>query len=364
MRKVVLAFLVLACCRISSGQEPLGVAVPAPRPSCVAVVAPNPFPVASWQLGEQMYHLLKAADHLEAAGMREEAGDIRRLAEKEKSTVLARIDALQAEVERLRRLVGEPQVLVHVKMVELSRTKLRKLGFDFSTPGHDSCEPRSGSLAGSQPFEFGIVDDGDPVLGIFEALRQDKLLRVLAEPTLVTVSGRPAYFHVGGEFPAPVPQGDGTVAIEYREYGTRVDLVPIVFGKGRIRLEFRTRVGEIDPSRTVEVEGQSCPGLNVREIDTGVELNAGQTLIIGGLVQSRAAEPVAEAAEESHASPAELADEKTGTAAEEIELLVLVRPEIVEAAGPKAFGGRPPRPAPSALPAVLEAKRPDVREAK
>jgi pilus assembly protein CpaC len=152
---------------------------------------------------------------------------------------------------------------------------------------------------------------------------------VLAEPTLVTLSGRPAFCHIGGEVPAPVTREDGTVAVEYREYGTRIDLVPIVLEGGRMRLELRARVGQIDPTRSVEVEGQTCPGLIVREVDTGVEMRAGQTLILGGLVRQRSAGSEQEPSAASEAAEAEDSDGEPATGEEESELLVLVEPQIV-----------------------------------
>ena len=369
MKKVAFACLVLGWCQTAYAQAPLPPVPTSPYRACVAAAVPGAsghrleaaVPGAS---GHRLEHLLKAAEHLEAAGMNVEAGKLRRQAEEEKQAVVARIDALQAEVERLRRLVDGPQqVLLKVKMVEISRSKMRKLGFDFAIAGTDSSKTVLLAPAAGRPFHFGVVDDDDPVLQLIEALRKNKLLRVLAEPTLVTLSGRPASFHSGGEIPVPVSREDGTVAIQHREYGTRVDLVPIALGQGRIRLEVRARVSQIDPSRTVEVQGQSCPGLNVRQIDTAVELNAGQTLIISGLAQDRAAKPVAYAPRKTYASPAEHVAEKTGTAAddrEETDLLIVITPEFVESSRrwPSRGQPTPPNRAWASPPAVAAEPKP------
>ena len=104
---------------------------------------------------------------------------------------------------------------------------------------------------------------------LIEALRKDNLVKVLAEPTLVTMSGRPASFLVGGEFPILVPSGIATATVEYKEFGTRVDFVPIVLGNGAIRLEVRPTVSEIDESRNVSVGTFTVPGLRTRTVDTG-----------------------------------------------------------------------------------------------
>jgi Flp pilus assembly secretin CpaC len=79
--------------------------------------------------------------------------------------------------------------------------------------------------------------------------------KLIAEPTLTTVSGRPAAFHVGNEFPILIPGGDNTVAVEYRQTGTRVDMVPIVTGKHRLQLEVRPSVTTLEKPSKFEFKG-------------------------------------------------------------------------------------------------------------
>ena len=75
---------------------------------------------------------------------------------------------------------------------------------------------------------------------MLDALRQDNLLKIMTEPTLVTESGRAASFNSGGEIPVPVPQSLGhALPIDWKKYGTQIDFVPIVLGNGKIRLEVR-----------------------------------------------------------------------------------------------------------------------------
>ncbi|REJ67270.1 MAG: histidine kinase [Planctomycetota bacterium] len=240
---------------------------------------------------------------------------------------------------------GVQQVLLHVKVMEVSRTKLRTLGFDFgATNGSDflvssisglisASAASSGSAVGlgGDTVRFGFVDGNNAFFGFLEALRQHDLMKILAEPTLVTVSGRAASFQSGGEFPILIPQSLGTVSIEYKRFGTQVDFVPIVLGNGRIRLEVRPRVSEIDETRSVTINDITVPGLRVREVDTGVEMQAGQTLALAGLVQNRI--------EARNLGIPALADLPYVGAAfrrvteenNEIELLILVTPELVEA---------------------------------
>jgi len=241
---------------------------------------------------------------------------------------------------------GVHQVLLHVKVMEVSRTKLRRLGFDWAkiTGGNVVASTISGLItaasggsvttSGDDTFSFGVVDGSSAFFGVLEALRQDNLAKVLAEPTLVTVSGRPAFFNVGGEIPVLVPQSLGSVSIEYKKYGTQLDFVPIVLGNGHIRLEVRPRVSEIDPSRTVTIGSVSVPGLRTREVETGVEMKAGQTLAIAGLVQLRTESENRGLPWISDVPYLGAAFRRVDNETNEIELLIMVTPELVEAVGP------------------------------
>ncbi|GAB6166968.1 pilus assembly protein N-terminal domain-containing protein [Thermostilla marina] len=258
---------------------------------------------------------------------------------------------------------GVHEVLLHVKVMEVSRTKLRELGFDWGqisgnstvrsspsgllsavNPAQTSYDPSVGIVidnpisavtSGGETFAFSVIDGGSAFFGVLEALRQDNLMKVLAEPTLVTVSGRPAFFQVGGEFPILVPQSLGTVSIEYKKYGTQVDFVPIVLGNGRIRLEVRPRVSEIDSARSVTINSTTVPGLRVREVDTGVEMQAGQTLAIAGLVQTRTEAERRGLPWVSDVPYLGMAFRKVMERQNEVELLILVTPELVDAMDPE-----------------------------
>jgi len=238
---------------------------------------------------------------------------------------------------------GVQQVLLHIKVMEVSRTKLRTLGFDFADFFSDGSMIASGvaemagqvvsgmANSGRSTFQFRIIGGGDSFYGFLEALRQDDLAKILSEPTLVTVSGRPAYFEVGGEIPYEVSQGLGAVSIEWKDYGTRVDFVPIVLGNGRLRLEVRPRVSEVDNTRSAT---SRAPAIKSREVDTGVELMAGQTLAIAGLVQTRIEAqnrglPIVSEVPYLGALFRRVREERN-----EIETLVLVTPELVEAMEP------------------------------
>jgi pilus assembly protein CpaC len=242
---------------------------------------------------------------------------------------------------------GVQQVLLDVKIMEVSRTKLRRLGVDWSYVNGDDfvvssvsqlidAVAASGGTAASNTgtVQFGIVSGNSSFFGVIDALRQNQLAKILAEPKLVAISGRPAYFRSGGELPILVPQSLGTVSIEYKQYGTQVDFVPIVLGENRIRLEVRPRVSELDEARGVSFNGNNIPGFRVREVDTAVEMDAGETLALAGLVQTKI-----DTVNRGIPYLAELPFfgvpfRKVEDQQNEVELLIMVRPQLIDSLSP------------------------------
>jgi pilus assembly protein CpaC len=236
---------------------------------------------------------------------------------------------------------GVQQVALHVKVMEVSRTKLRQLGLDWRFIGDNGfIEQGAGGLlaqvdagkpvgAGGDTIRFAIFGDASAFLGYLQALRSQDLVKILSEPTLVTMTGRPATFLSGGSFPIIVPSGLGNYTVQWRTYGTQVDFVPVVLGDGTIRLEVRGSVSELDPARGAALAGTVVPGITERNVDTSVEMQAGQSLALAGLLQNRV--------ESQNRGVPFLADvplvgrffsrveEKTN----EVELLVIVTPELI-----------------------------------
>ncbi len=205
---------------------------------------------------------------------------------------------------------GPSQVQLHVKVIEVQRTKLRELGFNFLLIGQQfyayngvgSLAPLSsaelpfggppsvtvgGSAFTNSNFQFAITGNNNIFQGFLHALQQEQLAKVLAEPVLVTTSGRPATVHSGGEFPVPVPQGFGNLSITWKEIGIKLEAVPIILGNGRLRLDLAPEVSERDYGNTVSINGQVVPGIASRSVNTQVEMRFGETLMIGGLISSR-----------------------------------------------------------------------------
>jgi pilus assembly protein CpaC len=249
---------------------------------------------------------------------------------------------------------GSQQVVLHVRVMEISRTKLRNLGFDFmnfsgsdfigSTPGGLITKAsattglfRGGgdfTSAGRETVQLGIINNPSGFVGMLEALKQENVLKVLAEPNIVTVSGRPAYFQVGGLVPYPQPTGFGNISVAFRPFGTQVDFVPIVLGNGNVRLEVKPAVSEIDPTLSLSIAGTAVPGFRTREVDTGVEMKFGQTLALAGLLQQRTTAVRQGIPYLMDIPYLGAAFRRNSNQINEVELLILVRPELAEGLDP------------------------------
>lgn len=245
---------------------------------------------------------------------------------------------------------GAQQVLLHVKIMEVSRTKLRQFGFDWgkitgqnvvmSGPGSlltdyaqsDWITPPGDLIRTTTPstFAFSVVNGGNAFYGVLDALRQDNLLKIMSEPTLVAINGQPASFISGGEFPVPVPQSLGTLSIEFKNYGADVKFVPIVLGNGKIRLEVSPKLSELDYSTGTTIAGTTVPGIKTRSVNTIVELMAGQTFAIAGIVQRRVEASNAGLPWISEVPYIGAAFRKVKENVNEVELIILVTPEFVE----------------------------------
>lgn len=354
MRRVLAVLLLANCATISVGQT-----TPAPAPPTVSVE-----PASSGSA--RVIHLRKAAHHLEAAGLVEEARRTRDVADKEQrlhdelQQQLAAQDALTKEIQRLRELTGQHEhVLVYVTVSELSLTKVREAnvivdGVDTELLKRSGIggvldagildEPEELGIASrdakvGETFGFRVIESEVRLSELTTALKKAGALKVLAEPVLATTSGRQASFSAGGEFPILVPQSNGESTIEYKKFGTQLDCLPIVLGNGRIRLEVRPRVSELDADHSIVVGDVTIPGLRTRQVDTAVEMNVGQTLVLAGLLQKRgakgaiASEPANAATEPrpTFPDPAHpLNAEPTENPIEEVELVVTVRTEFVD----------------------------------
>jgi len=201
--------------------------------------------------------------------------------------------------------VHDKQVQLKLRIVEVDRTRLEQLGINIFAGGRTAVGTTTGQFASTTTGSGSSLTVGDP-LNIFlynsklnvgltvQDLEQKQVLQVLAEPTLTTLSGLPARFLSGGEFPFPVVQG-GTgaataITIQFRPYGVKVDFTPTVNPDGSIRLKLSPEVSTLDYSNAVTISGFTIPALSTRRAETEVEIKDGQSFMVSGLLDHRTTE--------------------------------------------------------------------------
>jgi len=213
-------------------------------------------------------------------------------------------------------VAGVQQVLLEVRIAEVSRAALRSLGIQIFTGmdedffggsrinnlgGGDIGVPGGVLVGDTMPFQ--LVSDVTPAAAVtvfagvpradfeifIQALAENQYLKLLANPTLVALSGEEASFLAGGEFPIPIVQSSGggnSVTIQYKEYGVRVTFRPVVLGDGTIRLNTAPEVSNLSDVGAVVISGFRVPALTTRKAETTLELNSGQTFAMAGLLQN------------------------------------------------------------------------------
>lgn len=249
-------------------------------------------------------------------------------------------------------VIGVQQVALRAKIMEIQRGKIRQMGFNFfavgeqgylaSTPGaltplRSIALPFGGpptvealpSAFPSSTMSFGLTTDDFIFQGFIEALKTESLLKILAEPELVTVNGRPADFLSGGEFPVLVPQSLGTVSVQYKQFGVQLKFIPYILGQGRLRLEIEPEVSERDNANSITLNGNTIPALTTRRVQTQVEMNFGQTLAIAGLINGRSTEQSFKIPYLGDMPWIGAAFRRVRDDTAETELLILVTPELV-----------------------------------
>lgn len=122
-----------------------------------------------------------------------------------------------------------------------------------------------------------------------KALETRNLLETLAEPNVLAINGKPASFLTGGEFPFPMVQGGsgiGTVTISFREFGIRINFLPVITPRGTIQMQVAPEVSALDYANAVSFQGYTIPALSTRRVQTNVELESGQSFVIAGLLDN------------------------------------------------------------------------------
>jgi Flp pilus assembly secretin CpaC len=318
MKYIPLICVMLALSITAYGQQPGTIPI-LPMPG-----QPHPDPT-----GQRLQYLLKTVYDLEQAGNVQQATIVRQQADQERQALLRRLDSLQAEIEQIRRAIGAgPQVMVQIQVFEVSITKLKKLGFDWTKLSGESITKSGLDPASGRPQTFSAFSDGTAAQQMFESLRKDNLVKVLAEPILVTAGGRTAVFHGGSELSVPKQQPDGSVAIDHR-YGAEVELTPEVLGD-KVNLAFHGRLSELDPAHTVQIGKQTFPGIRMLEFGTHAELKSGQTLVLQGPLRSHIEASNSSVPGISSIPYVGVPFRSIKETKNELATFILVRPEIVQ----------------------------------
>ncbi len=145
---------------------------------------------------------------------------------------------------------------------------------------------RPGSPTPADTINFGTEGRGYDINGFIDALASDGLISVLAEPNLTAMSGETASFLAGGEYPILVPQSNGQISIEYKNYGVKLSFTPTLINSSRINIKVRPEVSELSSDGAVTLNNFSVPALKVRRAETTVELASGQSFAIAGMLSN------------------------------------------------------------------------------
>ncbi len=268
------------------------------------------------------------------------------------------------------RVTGVSQVQLEVCIARVDRSALRNLGVNFLaggrrgfvgsqvgnligvpsintagvTPGTGpiftnfatATASTTGVLQPESTIFFGATSANSSLFGFIEALKQEGLAKVLATPTLVTVDNRPADFLVGGEQPYPTISTGGTGLVvpstEFKPFGTRLTFVPVILGEGKIRMSVIPEVSR-PTANTVNIGGINVPAFETQRVNATVEMETGQTLALGGLLETQEDATVNKVPVLGDLPCVGTLFRRTTINRVETELLILVTPRLVDAMG-------------------------------
>lgn len=195
---------------------------------------------------------------------------------------------------------GVQQVQIDVVVASVDRNQLRSRGFDFALPGRGSFSFSSlvsgllgaqtaaqgaATFGGDANFQFAVVPNR--FFGALRALRTEGVAKFLAEPRVVTQTGRPAFFRAGGQ-QATISASSGIngPGVTLVPFGTELTVVPIVYGNGMIWLDINPRITAVSQGLGITLNGSATPGFSEQSVQSTVLLESGQTFAIGGLIQT------------------------------------------------------------------------------
>ncbi len=240
-----------------------------------------------------------------------------------------------------------PQIMLKVRFATVSRTAAQQLGFNIFSLNQKGVANATTTQYGSYPqlSSPSTSSSFQDLLNIFyfrpdlnigayiQALEEQNILEILAEPNLLTVSGQEASFIAGGEFPFPTIQGGasgvGQITIQFKEYGIRLNFLPVVTPRGSILLKVTPEVSSLDYTNGLTVSGYSVPGLSTRRVETQIELENKQSFVIAGLLDKQVTEQLNKVPGLANIPVLGKLFESKSYQKNDTELLVVVTPELV-----------------------------------
>lgn len=256
---------------------------------------------------------------------------------------------------------GVQQVLLQCTILEVQRSKLRRLGMNFSlvrpdgfvtsTPGPITplttlTATGTGATLGMSGFSntsasFGFTRPNSVFQGFIQAMREEGVLKSTVMPMIVTHNGRPANLLSGGEMPVPTAGSLGVSGVEYREFGIQLNTVPYVLGNGRVRLEVETVIRDKDLANSINIGGTVATGFKTNSANTQVEMNFGEALVIAGLTSQRNSSSAQKLPFLGELPYIGTAFSRKSSEDSETELIILITPEYVAPGPASQFAGGP-----------------------
>jgi pilus assembly protein CpaC len=247
---------------------------------------------------EKDIRIFSTKDSIALSGTVSSTGDL------DQVLVLAKAFSGKENITNLLKVGGGQQVMLEVRVAEMSRRVLNRLGINFNiinTAGEFGVQLLGGlstfSLAQGEIGDVEYSSDATGLLrfdspnhnvtytGIIDFLKGNGLVKILAEPTLIAISGQTANFLAGGEFPIPEIDDDGNQGVTFKPYGVELGFTPTVMSAKRISIKVEPVVSELDFSVATTIGGAVVPGILARKASTMVELGDGQSFAIAGILQ-------------------------------------------------------------------------------
>ncbi|WFU22276.1 type II and III secretion system protein family protein [Bradyrhizobium sp. CB1717] len=279
-------------------------------------------------------------------------------------------------------VTGPQQVMLEVRFLEVNRSAGRELGMNLyganangtniGNTGLGSINTNSGrigmpntgppqgsipllgtagtlaaTVTGAPAAPFGSLltsilrtSSGASVDLLVTALENKGLVRRLAEPNLMALSGESARFLAGGEFPVPVASSPAvagslaTVSIQFKTFGVELGFIPTVLSRGVINLRVEPSVSELDFTNAVTISGTTIPALSSRNARTTVELRDGQSFAIAGLLQTRNRQDISQLPWIGSVPVLGTLFRSSSYQQQETDLVIIVTPRLVAPAAP------------------------------